>query len=182
MKRFLSFIGRILVSLFIIVTLYNLIIFQTSEQLTTPSIFGYSMLVVVGESMEETFSDKDAIIIKKQRSYQEGDVITFYHSVDGSINRITHRIIEINEDEKIYITMGDKYKSLQSDQVATEEVDFDDVVGKVVVVIPWLGNLLSLSILQNKGLILTLLIIFSLLTLFLYILILKDKRRAKRGY
>lgn len=109
-------------------------------------------------------------------------MITFYHSVDGSINRITHRIIEINEDEKIYITMGDKYKSLQSDQVATEEVDFDDVVGKVVVVIPWLGNLLSLSILQNKGLILTLLIIFSLLTLFLYILILKDKRRAKRGY
>ena len=61
---------------------------------------------------------------------QTGDVITFYRN--GEL--VTHRVVEINTDEKIYITKGD------ANQVNdVQPVAWSDVVGVPVFDIPVLG-------------------------------------------
>ena len=55
--------------------------------------------------MMPTFEKGDYILIKKQKEYNVGDIITYEVEEQGTKYLVTHRIIEKNENG--YITKGD---------------------------------------------------------------------------
>ena len=97
----------------------------------TPTILGYSMLIVVSPSMEDTIMTGDLIFVNtKATSFEVGDIITF-HKPDNLSTLITHRIIEINDVDGVllYTTMGDNnFESLDFEKNFTG----DYIVGKFV--------------------------------------------------
>lgn len=102
----------------------------TGEQ---PTLFGYSTAVVVSGSMSGTIDVDDMVIIHRQNSYSDGDVITY---INSNSNLVTHRIYEVTKDG--YITKGDANNTPDK-----EIVTKDNVVGIVVMVIPKIGLLIS---------------------------------------
>ncbi len=100
------------------------------------SIFGNSFLVIATPSMEDALSAGDMVVVRKQDSYQVGDIATYFP--DGESISVTHRIIRIE---------GDRYY-FKGDANPTEDpnpVREDQIVGKVVncfpsggIVIEWL--------------------------------------------
>lgn len=120
-----------------------------------PDIFGYSQLTVLSGSMEPTFSTGDLLIIRREKAYQIGDMITFWD--EGGLT--THRIID--EGEEGFITKGD-YNPVRD----SRPVPVDQVAGRVVLVIPSMGRIL-LFLKTPPGMLL-------FLTLGLLILLLPD--------
>lgn len=96
-----------------------------------PTIFGYSTAVVASGSMEPALSVDDLIINHAQNHYAKGDIITFQNG--NSLT--THRIVAITEEG--YVTKGDANNAADLDVVSE-----DAVVGRVVMMIPYLGNIL----------------------------------------
>jgi len=106
------------------------------------SPLGIKIFSVTSGSMEPKIKTGSVVFVKSQNEYKNDDVITFYGS--KSAQTITHRIVETKIDEnnqnKIFVTKGDK----------NEENDFDEisqskVLGKVFFAIPFLGYLVSFS-------------------------------------
>lgn len=124
-----------------------------------PSLFGYSQFVIVTDSMSGTIEKGDVIITKKTNDYKVGDIITFISQ--GESMPITHRIILIEGDN--IFTKGDAVQSADVLPIAKE-----DVLGKVIKVIPKLGKLSSwLS--EGGGYIYILaIIVIIVITIFLY--------------
>lgn len=69
-------------------------------------------------SMYPTLSPGDTILIKKSKSYKDGDVVTFY---DGS-SLVTHRIVEVTEDG--YKTKGDNPVNSVDAATVTDDMIF----------------------------------------------------------
>jgi len=71
----------------------------------TPSLFGYSIFLVVSPSMEDTIMTGDIVFVDTSiKEYSVGDIITFHRPDDESVI-ITHRIISISElDGNLLIT------------------------------------------------------------------------------
>ena len=94
-----------------------------------PSMFGYATLTVETGSMagmgEEAINIGDMIVIKKQKEYKVGDVITYLH--EGDRVPTTHRIISINREDGSFVTKGDANNSKDPEGV-TEDI----IIGKVV--------------------------------------------------
>lgn len=168
-------LGKLISAFMFSLTLVILIsIIMSLKNSNTPSVFGYSMLIVVSDSMEDTIKVNDFIIIKNKKEYKVGDIVTFYGSINNVQARITHRIIVVNEEEGYYITQGDKFiNDIRFGHIIeyTETVPYDDVIGKVVFISTFLGKLLSLKFFQNKNLIF--LVIFILL-LFIVIILMRN--------
>jgi len=99
---------------------------------------GIRILVVQLSSMEPTIKTKSLIVVQAEKIYKERDVITFIdENPEGKkYPTITHRIqMIINEDGNVYyMTKGDGNHF--SDQ---SFVPYNQVIGKVVKVIPYLG-------------------------------------------
>lgn len=109
-----------------------------------------SLYTIISPSMTPNINVRDVVVTLKVKSPEEikkGDVITFIST--SSITRgmtITHRVIDIGEDENgvTYTTKGDN--NLSPD---TAPAKYDNVIGKVVLRIPQLGRVQSL--LAGKG-------------------------------
>ena len=97
-----------------------------------PSVFGYTQLCVLSGSMEPAFSAGDLVIIHKEKDYSPGDIITFRD--EGSF--VTHRIIETADGG--FITKGDANSTADRETVRADQIE-----GKVIFTIPWLGSILS---------------------------------------
>ena len=82
--------------------------------------FGYQSFKVISGSMEPAIMVSDKIIVKQQKNYQIGDIIT-YKSGD---EYITHRIIEIDKDK--VITKGD------ANNTNDEPILIEQIIGKVI--------------------------------------------------
>lgn len=85
-------------------------------------IWPYQSYVVISESMEPLIKKNDVIIVKKEASYEIGDVITFSY--------------DLEQDGKI------KTRSNRSESLDYWEIEEKDILGKVQYVIPKLGYLL----------------------------------------
>lgn len=96
-----------------------------------PSVLGYAQLTVLSGSMEPEFAPGDVLLIKKQDSYQVGDVVTF--SQGGTL--ITHRITGIQESG--FQTKGDA-NNVEDDWILLPE----QIHGKLQLVILGVGNFL----------------------------------------
>ncbi|MBP9718886.1 MAG: signal peptidase I [Candidatus Levybacteria bacterium] len=97
---------------------------------------GYKSLLVQSGSMEPAIMTGDIIVIQKQPGYLKNDVITFT-SQDNRI--VTHRIIG-QQNEQRFLTKGDANRSSDSDVISQ-----NDVIGKVVFIIPKLGYFVGFS-------------------------------------
>lgn len=97
-----------------------------------PTIFGYSIAVVVSGSMEPSLSVDDLLVNRLQSHYKEGDIITF----QSGNSLTTHRIVRISD--KGYVTQGDANNAPDQEIISPEAV-----VGQVVQVIPKVGRILA---------------------------------------
>ena len=114
-----------------------------------PTFFGYSSSVVLTGSMSGTIEPNDLIITKKQNGYSEGDIITF-----SGQTSVTHRIIGIENGR--YRTKGDANNTADSSAVFQE-----DIIGKVVAVIPKIGAVIGF-VRQPAGFIVCFLILIAM--------------------
>lgn len=100
--------------------------------LSNKSPFPYQTYVIQSGSMEPSIMTGDIIAVKQESEYKQNDVVTFS---DSSERVITHRIIEIQQDEDSqYITQGDANQSPDP-----HPIQRDQIIGKVILVIPKLG-------------------------------------------
>lgn len=91
-----------------------------------PSFSGYTPLIVESPSMEDTIMTGDLIFIKKIdiSELKVGDVITFYNPLGDGKSLVTHRIIEITENEgaRYFLTQGDNNNIDDKDPIHEDDV------------------------------------------------------------
>ena len=97
-----------------------------------PTVFGYSSAVVVSGSMSGAIEVNDMVICHREESYAPGDVITFK---SGS-SVVTHRIVKETQDG--FVTKGDANNTTDLEPVLPEQV-----IGRVVLVVPKVGQLIA---------------------------------------
>jgi signal peptidase len=118
--------------------------------LTVAGLFLASLLPIPGNieikivksgSMEPTILTGSVVIVKPQASYAEGDIITFGEDSKLQIPT-THRIIDIQGDftNLTYTTKGDA-----NEEEDPAPVHDGDIIGKVVVWVPYLGYVLDFA-------------------------------------
>lgn len=101
---------------------------------TVPVTGNIKIMTVLSGSMEPGIKTGSIVIVKPANEYKIGDVITFNESKGKA--PITHRIydIKIVDSEPLYITKGDANDT--PDQI---EIKKKDVVGKVLISVPFVG-------------------------------------------
>lgn len=120
MKKIFKFIGYILLTLVITLSVY---IFVVSEVLKKDyvNIFGYTYFTVATDSMTGTIDINDIIIVKLDDDVNTNDIICYYNA-EGVI--ITHRIVNINGN--MITTKGDALN------VVDDRFYRSSVIGKVI--------------------------------------------------
>ena len=119
-KAFFKFIGYILLTIVVFVSVYSFIYTQVLKN-DYVNLFGYSFFTVKSGSMTGTIEVNDFIVVKVCNDVKENDVITF---IDNNGSIVTHRYIK-TVDNKI-ITQGDA-NNAQDDPITK-----DSVIGKVI--------------------------------------------------
>ena len=153
-KRLLRRVGQALRSLLIIliaIPLCGSLYIAAARNLfgqKNPTFFGFTASIVLTGSMSGAIEPNDVVVTRQQDSYAVGDIITF--SAEGT--SVTHRIAAA--DGEGYRTKGDANNTADPSPVAQE-----DITGRVILVIPRLGALLTfmrtpLGILCSLGLML----------------------------
>ena len=115
-----------------------------------PTVFGYAGARVPTGSMDDDSGDDDIeigdfVIIHAQDSYEIGDVVTFY-DVSANIT-VTHRVVDI-VDTTYYIrgdATGERDENGRpiTEGVVTDAVPLENIIGKVVGVIPGFGGFIE---------------------------------------
>lgn len=160
-----------IVEIIAIILIYNIIlIIVSSINGKNFNILGYKAYIVTTDSMQPSINAGDIVIVKngKKDKIRQGDVITFNQNDEV----ITHRVIKnITEESNVeYITKGDNNNTED-----TFKVKYDDVIGKVIITIPYLGKIIS--ILDNKIIILILLLV---ILIIIFIKIEKNEKLENR--
>ena len=104
-------------------------------------VAGMGMYAVLSGSMEPDYHVGSLIVVKPASAAElsEGDVITF---TSGERTVVTHRITEVTEDGE---TPGVRYFRTKGDANDTEDaglVHENNVIGRPVIKLPYLGYLL----------------------------------------
>ncbi|MDF1540995.1 MAG: signal peptidase I [Candidatus Thorarchaeota archaeon] len=97
------------------------------------------LVVVTSESMETTLYRGDLLVLQARapEDIHLGDIIVYLDTTWHTDGPIVHRVIEIQENNGTYyfITKGDN-----NSMPDPGERTYDEIVGVVVMTIPWLGN------------------------------------------
>ena len=132
-------IGIVVLVSFLITFLYFAYIRVTNS---SPSLFGVSILRVNSDDMEPSIKAGEIIVIKKVNpaELKKGDVITYRCEVGGNKgNDITHQI-----SKEPYEFNGEYYfttRSLSMGAVDDPEIKDDQIIGKAIYLIPYLGTM-----------------------------------------
>lgn len=164
------FVNILLVAFFLVA------LFTGLSSYSTP--VSWKLFIVQSGSMSPTVGIGSVVIVAPKDEYKKDDVITYKTGVGVNMKAkdatITHRIIDIkrtDDDSPLYITKGDNNSNIDSDPVTLIQV-----VGKIILVIPFLGYILSFTKTQT-GLILLIVIPA---TLIIYSEILNIKGEVKK--
>ena len=127
MKKSFSVIGRILSTLLIIGELIVILVLVfTRLSGGIPSVFGHTFSIVVTPSMEPTIKTGDIILSKLydgNHEFEIDDIITFTGRGEETNGLpITHRVIEVNKENKTLVTKGD------ANNIADDEIQYSDVM------------------------------------------------------
>lgn len=131
--QFLPFLFLILAILLIV----QIVVSVRNEK--TPTIFGYSMFLVVSPSMEDVIMTGDLIFVDtKADEFNVGDIISFREPGDET-NIITHEIIDIDYSSGVpkYTTKGVNNHDSLSWEIG---FDGDQIIGKYVGKSGFLGD------------------------------------------
>ena len=92
--------------------------------LLVPYLFGYRPMAVLSASMEPAYPTGSVVFVKKVEpaEIEIGDPITFHR--EGLAEPITHRVIAIDTDARIFTTKGDNVTGV------TDTVPFDSLIGR----------------------------------------------------
>lgn len=105
-----------------------------------PSFGGYSPLIVLSPSMEDTIMAGDLVLIKsaEPEDVKEEDIISFFDPDSTGTAVLTHRCVEVvNKDGKLYFrTKGDNNDSADPTLAPAESL-----VGKYITRIPFAGSI-----------------------------------------
>ena len=149
-KKVISWIILLVLILLAVVLIYYVIGSKISEIKGKNYTPGVSLYTIISPSMVPNINVYDIVVTKKVKDFseiKEGDVITFIsNSSFGDGLTVTHRvksIIKTDNDIK-FRTKGDNNSTTDPSLVSSS-----NVLGKVVLVIPWLGHIQFL--LQSKG-------------------------------
>ena len=128
-RRYFDVIKWIASCIIAVVLLFNVagIVKRVFLREQLPMLFGFGNAIIVTGSMEPTLAPGDMIIIRRQSGYEVGDIVTYQAN-----SCITHRIVAATADG--YVTRGDANNA--DDGVVRPE----QIIGKVVKVIPRIGN------------------------------------------
>lgn len=121
--------GAVLVLL--VVTVAWMLVDKYIKKSPAPGAFGLSPLIVATGSMSGTIEAGDMIVIRAQKEYKTGDIVTFL--TEGDAVPTTHRIIGITE-EGDFRTKGDANNAADKTPVPQEMI-----LGEVVLVVPGVG-------------------------------------------
>lgn len=127
-RRFLKICKIIIVLLLCVllaIGIFNIVQIAGGQEM--PMLFGYGKAVVVTGSMEPEIMPNDMVVFRAQDEYEVGDIVIYKAN-----SYITHRVIEVTENG--YITQGD------ANNVTDEEIAAGQVIGKVALIIPRIGN------------------------------------------
>lgn len=136
---------------------------------TVPRLLGYNLFNVISGSMEPSIPVGSAVLVKavEPDSVNIGDVISFYGSTKSE-GIVTHRVKELVSEERQFITKGDA-----NPDVDIYPTDYSQLIGKVVISIPFYGYFTAfLSSFYGKMILIVMIAICVLLN------ILFDKRIA----
>ncbi len=101
----------------------------------------FRLLVVKSGSMEPILSQQSLILLIRKLDYNLQDMVTYdrYIIEQGESETITHRIVNKRRDEQtvFYKLQGDQ------NQVADGWIRHERIVGRVVVVMPLLGKIIT---------------------------------------
>lgn len=118
-----------------------------------PNLFGYQMKIVISGSMEPDIKEGSIIFIKLRKTDEPvavNDVVTF---VTEEEILVTHRIVDIEEKDTLYITKGDA-----NDANDLAPVHINNIVGTYTgVTIPFLGYFFYF-VTTKEGIIVTLIV------------------------
>lgn len=151
----LKIIDIILIAVMVVVIISNIYILgiRHIKGVSQPTIFGYAYAVVLSGSMADTINVDDVVITKADDLYEPGDVIMF--TTESSI--VTHRIVDKTDEG--YITKGDANNAEDNWLILDEQV-----IGKVVKVIPSIGK--AIGFMQSPlGMMIITLIAFAMIML-----------------
>lgn len=164
-------IAKKIIDVIIIILLYNIILVFISclNKIDDVSIFGYKAYIISTDSMKPSINSEDVLLVRKtkEEKIKVGDVITFKQHDKV----ITHRITNIEEQDgkKIYTTKGDNNNLEDS-----EKIEYTQIEGKGILIIPKLGYLIKA--LENQ-------IVFLFTVLILLILLFfKIRKEEKKEY
>lgn len=134
------------------------ILILAAAVLFLPKFVGMTPLAVLSGSMEPTYHVGSLIYVKDAdpEEVQVGEPITFKISDD---TMVTHRVVAIDQEAKTFQTKGDA-----NDNVDGGAVAYENLVGKPVFTIPYMGYL-AVYANTTTGMIITVTIILVILIL-----------------
>lgn len=126
-NKIFHFIFKIIEFLFFACIILYLVFIMLQRFSNNSSIAGFRMFTVATKSMTPIYNVGDVLLVKEQSlsNLKVGDDITYLGEKDDFKDKIvTHRIIEINDDE--IITQG------VASSLADPKINYDQVFGKVI--------------------------------------------------
>lgn len=141
LKKINSIINIVFCIIFIPIIFINVcMLFQSFfNQNKVPEFFGYRSFIITSGSMEPILKKGDYIIIKHSNlnKINVGDIITFKQ---GN-TMITHRVVEIvynNENNNLQFRTKGDYNNVSDSELVTA----DNIQGKYINTVPFLGNII----------------------------------------
>lgn len=136
-NKVLKLIGNIAFTIFMIIMF--IFIFITAQARLTgmePALLGHRIYIVDSGSMVPTIPVDSMLIVKEisPEQIEKNDIVTYY--AGNTDTRVTHRVVEIVEDGKQFITKGDANNTEDA-----RILQGDRVIGKLAFSIPYIGTL-----------------------------------------
>jgi signal peptidase I len=184
-SRFLSaLINFIFVLLLLMMASLSFFLIHNRISDTPPSLAGYQLFVMQDSGLNADINPGSLAVVRDvdPNVVAVGDIIT-YSTTPGLQPTATMRVVEINRDEGLqFVTRGD-----DPDAVQTFPVDAADLVGRVILSIPYYGKMVD-YVQTSQGLIMLIFVPGVIIILYQLIKIVKhlsgdrEERRARRTY
>jgi len=137
---FLTFLSDLLFYMAVLLVLFS--VFTSGADSGTPrTLFGYSYFTVMSRSMQDEIPKGAFILVKKTEDLDVGDNITYMRDQSTTV---THKIMEIIDNYQDSGSRGFVTKGVNNMIVDTSVVFEENVVGKVILVMPKAGATISL--------------------------------------
>ena len=125
-KKVFGVIGRVFsIALIVLEVIIIIFLVISKAQGTPPTLFGHQMYFIRTGSMSPYLEPGDVIISKKYDGGEliagkDGDVVTFYGNMNGNVELITHRVIEVDGDT--VITQGD-FNNIADNPITKDDIE-----------------------------------------------------------